>query len=162
MSFNAVNGLSGSIIPAHIASVSNPPITLDIPPLTLAVVFMKLAILVPQVSVFPNSAPAPPMPPIIAPLIAPEKAPSSKPSRNDPPDNTLEIPPNKPPEPAPINAPIAAAPRIPPTPVHIRAIAAMQITTVAISFQWSLHQSPTFFKPSQNFSQSDFSHSGFR
>ena len=64
---------------------------------------------------------------------------------------------------APFNAPSNIPTPIPCNPgINRQATAAISSIAKTISFQCSLHQSPTFFKPSQNFSQPDFSHSGFR
>ena len=75
--------------------------------------------------------------------------------------------PDSPPIAAPLSPPISIPASIPiPIPsrpgINKQTTAATISITRHISFQCSLHQSPTFFKPSQNFSQPDFSHSGFR
>ena len=133
---------------------------LEIVPLTFAVVWIAFPSFEPQVMNLPA---IPPTPPNAPPIIAPSNAPWAKPSRNEPPVSILVIPPIKPPVKAPFKAPIRIPVPIPCNPGTKRqATATMTSIANTISFQCSLHHSPTSSSLSQNFSQFDFSHSGFR
>ena len=157
---SSVIGLLGSIIPNPNDTMSKPSILLEMAPLILEVVWIAFPNLEPQVMNLPAIPPTPPKAP---PIMAPSNAPWANPSRNEPPVSILVIPPIKPPVKAPFKAPIRM-----PVPIPCKPGTQMQTTattisiTRTISFQWSLHHWPTFFKPSQNFSQSVFSQSGLR